>query len=174
MPLNRNFISRSAPGSSRNRSALSSIRHATPHLGATFSANVTGVGWFVSLSDMPRRALINKIFAFLEAIAICLFWTLGRLMPSPCPDSTATTMLQRVRDTKLRADGDFSGVMNDWTSRHALELKGRKRTSSHLPRSSVFAARMQPRARQPSAVAGSSSRKPGRRGQKTPICEKYR
>ena len=42
---------------------------------------------------MPRRALINKIFAFLETITISLFWTPGRLSPSPCPSFTAATEL---------------------------------------------------------------------------------
>lgn len=54
----------------------------------------TEIERFASLSDMPRRMLIGKIFAVLETIAICLFWTLGQLPPSPCPDSTTATVPQ--------------------------------------------------------------------------------
>lgn len=57
---------------------------------------------------MPRRVLINKIYAFLETIAIILFWTLGWLPPSPCPAPRQQPCRSRSRGTKSRTSGDIS------------------------------------------------------------------
>ena len=55
---------------------------------------------------MPRRALISKIFAFLDTLTICFFWTMGRLPPSPCPAFTAATELAAAASARNRG-GDF-------------------------------------------------------------------